>query len=115
MIAVVWQFQVRSEQSDAFRRFFGADSDWAALSRRSRSFLGSSFLRDQVDPDRYLLIEYWSEMVVYEKHHADFSDELRALEARRTELCVNITPMGVFQALDVPNRFGPTWSQRDGL
>jgi quinol monooxygenase YgiN len=115
LIAVVWQFRVDPGKADQFRKFYGADGDWSALSRRSRSFLGSSFLRDQVDPARFLLIEYWSEMVVYERHLADFSDEMRALEERRSELCVEITPLGVFTALDVPNRFGPTWSQRDGL
>jgi hypothetical protein len=111
----VWQFQVNAGQDEAFEQFYGADGEWAALSRRSRSFLGSSFLHDQVDPTRYLLIEYWSEMVVYERHQADFSDEMRSLEAHRSALCVAITPLGVFSALDVPNRFGPTWSQRDGL
>jgi hypothetical protein len=115
LIAVVWLFRVNTGQEDEFRRFYGADGEWAALSRRSRSFLGSSFMRDQVDTTRYLLIEYWSEMVVYERHQADFSDELESLEARREELCVGITPLGVFTALDVPSRFGPTWSQRDGL
>lgn len=115
MIAVVWQFRVNTGEDSAFRRFYGADGEWAALSRRSRSFLGSSFLRDQVDAARYLLIEYWSEMLVYERHLADFSDELRSLDARREELCVEIVPLGVFTALDVPSRFGPTWSQRDGL
>ena len=115
MIAVVWQFRVDARQEDEFRRFYGADGEWAALSRRSRSFLGSSFLRDQADTTRYLLIEYWSEMVVFERHQADFSDEIGSLEDRREELCVSITPLGVFTALDVPSRFGPTWSQRDGL
>jgi quinol monooxygenase YgiN len=115
LIAVVWQFRVDTEEAAAFERLYGADGDWAALSRRSRSFLGSSFLRDQVEPSRYLLVEYWSEMVVYERHQADFSDELRALESRRSALCVAITPLGVFSALDVPKRSGPTWSQRDGL
>ena len=47
MIAVVWQFHVKAGQQEAFERFYGADGEWAQLSRRSRSFLGSSFLRDQ--------------------------------------------------------------------
>jgi quinol monooxygenase YgiN len=115
VIAMAWQFEVERAQQDAFERFYGADGPWTALSRQSRSFLGSSFLRDQVQPSRYLLIEYWSEMVVYEKHYADFSDETASLEARRDALCVSATPLGVFSALDVPSRFGPTWSQRDGI
>ncbi len=115
MIAVVWQFQVKNGAQDAFEQFYGADGEWSALGRRSRSFLGSSFLRDQIDATRYVLIEYWSEMVVYERHQADFADEMRSLEAHRDILCVSMAPLGVFKALDVPNRFGPTWSQRDGL
>ena len=115
MIAVAWQFELSDEARGAFERFYGADGPWTALSRQSRSYLGSSFLRDQVQPTRYLLIEYWSEMVVYEKHYADFSDELAALEAKRDRLCVSVRPLGVFTALDTPSRSGPTWSRRDGV
>jgi hypothetical protein len=111
----MWQFQVRSGQQEAFQEIYGADGPWTALSRRSRSFLGGSLLRDQVTPPRYLLIEYWSEMVVYERHLADFSVERRSLEEQAKALCESVTPLGVFTALDVPDRFGPTWSQRDGL
>jgi quinol monooxygenase YgiN len=115
VIAVVFQFHIKAGQQDAFEQFCGADGEWSALGRRSRSYLGSSFLRDQAQSTSYLLIEYWSEMVVYERHQADFSDEVEALEKRRNELCVTITPLGIFSGLDVPDRFGPTWSRRDGV
>jgi quinol monooxygenase YgiN len=115
VIAVVFQFHVKAGHQTAFEKFYGADGEWTALSRRSRSFLGSSFLRDQAQTTHYLLVEYWSEMVVYERHQADFSDEMVALGKRRNELCVTIAPMGIFSGLDVPDRFGPTWSRRDGL
>ena len=115
MIAMAWQFELPEGGEEAFERFYGADGPWTALSRQSRSYLGSSFLRDQVQPTRYLLIEYWSEMVVYEKHHADFSAEVAALEGKRDLLCVSVTPLGVFTTLDTPSRSGPTWSRRDGV
>ena len=115
MIAMAWQFELTEGGQERFERFYGADGPWTALSRRSRSYLGSSFLRDQVQPTRYLLIEYWSEMVVYEKHYADFSDEVAALETTRDRLCLAVTPLGVFTALDIPKRSGPTWSRRDGV
>ena len=53
MLAVVWSFQVRAGSEDEFEQLHGADGDWTALSRRSRSFLGSSFLRELADPRRY--------------------------------------------------------------
>src|SRR5512133_476874 len=66
VIAFVWQFKVQPGREAAFEQFFGANGPWQGLSRRSRSFLGSSFLRDAVQPTRYLVAEYWSEMLVYE-------------------------------------------------
>jgi hypothetical protein len=112
VIALVWQFNVQPGREPAFERFFGANGSWQGLSRRSRSFLGSSFLRDAVQPTRYLVVEYWSEMLVYEKHQADYSDEVRQLEQERNLLLDEMAPLGIFTALDVPERTGPTWSRR---
>ena len=114
MIALVWQFDVKAGQNEQFEAFYGADGAWTALSRRSRSFLGSSFLRDLAIGHRYLVIEYWSEMVVYEKHHAAFQDETQRLEKQRDVLVDVAQPLGLFNVLDVPERAGPTWSQRSG-
>jgi hypothetical protein len=114
VVAVVWQFETMPERGAEFERFYGADGEWTKLSRRSRSFLGSSFLKDLASPSRYLLVEYWSEMVVYEKHLADFEAQVKALEERRQEFLARVEPLGVFSALDVPERFGPTWSRRSG-
>jgi quinol monooxygenase YgiN len=115
VIAVVWQFQVKVGKQQEFETFYGADGEWSKLARRSRSFLGSSFLRDQAAATSYLLVEYWSEMVVYERHLKSFDNDIRRLETRRDELCESIVPIGVFSALDVPERKGPTWSRRDGV
>ena len=112
MIAVVWQFNVVPGREAAFEEFYGADGEWTALNRHNRSYLGSAFLRDQSQSSRYLLVEYWSEMLVYEQHRAYRSDALDSLEARRAALVDAVEPLGVFSALDVPDRAGPTWSQR---
>ena len=114
MVAVVWQLEIHRGKAAEFEQFYGADGEWTALSRRSRSFLGSSFLRDLVTPERYLLVEYWSEMLVYERHLADFGDETEELERRREEFVARVEPLGVFSALDTPDRVGPTWSRRSG-
>ena len=114
MIAVVWRFDVRPGAGEEFERMYGSDGKWTDLSRRSRSFLGSSFLRDVSMETRYLLVEYWSEMMVYEKHVASFHSQLDALERERAALVERIEAVGVFSALDVPERAGPTWSRRSG-
>ena len=56
MVAVVWNFEIVPDQSEAFETFYGADGDWTKLSRRSRSFLGSSFLKNLAHPEHYVLV-----------------------------------------------------------
>jgi hypothetical protein len=112
VIAIVWQVDVRAGKASEFEEFYGAGGDWNKVNRQSRSYLGSSFLRDQTLASRYLVIEYWSEMLVYEEHKKYRSDETARIDARRSELVAFVEPMGIFTALDVPDRAGPTWSRR---
>jgi quinol monooxygenase YgiN len=112
MIAIVWQFDVKPGRVSDFERFYGADGDWTAVNRHSRSYLGTSFLRDQNEDARYLVIEYWSEMLVYEQHRTSRSAAIASLEDRSRTLVDAVEPLGIFTALDVPDRTGPTWSQR---
>jgi len=112
MIAIMWRFEVNAGREDAFEQFYGVDGEWTAVNRHSRSYLGTSFLRDQNQPSRYVVIEYWSEMLVYEQHKEYRSEDRQALDVRRDELVSSFEPLGVFTALDVPDRAGPTWSRR---
>jgi quinol monooxygenase YgiN len=112
MVAVMWQFAVRDGREAEFEQLFGADGDWTVLNRHTRSYLGSSFLRDQSLSSRYIVIEYWSEMLVYEQHRAYRSDVIASLEEQRAALVESVEPLGIFTALDTPERSGPTWSQR---
>jgi heme-degrading monooxygenase HmoA len=112
MIAIMWQFDVKKGCEAEFEQLYGADGEWTAMNRQSRSYLGSSFLRDQNHPSRYMIIEYWSEMIVYEQYRNSRSAAMASFEARRTTVIESIEPLGIFTALKVPNRFGPTWSQR---
>ena len=53
-------------------------------------------------------------MLIYEKHLSDYSDEVTELQSRRAAMVTDTMPIGLFEGLDVPDRFGPTWSRRDG-
>ena len=112
MIAIMWQFEVKPGREAEFEQLYGVDGEWTTMNRQTRSYLGSSFLRDQSRATRYMLIEYWSEMLVYEQHRSYRSPARAAFEARRAQVVESVEPMGVFTALDVPERTGPTWSHR---
>ena len=112
MVAIMWRFAVKSGHEAEFEQLLGAEGEWNVMNRQTRSYLGSSFLRDQNQPSRYVLIEYWSEMVVSEQHRAYRSDGIASLEGRRDALVESVEPLGIYSALNVPDRFGPSWSQR---
>jgi quinol monooxygenase YgiN len=112
MIAIMWQFDVKPGREAEFEELYGVDGEWTAMNRAARSFLGNSFLRDQNRSSRYILIEYWSEMLVYEQHRVFRSDVIASFEERRRALVDVIEPLGIYSALTAPDRFGPTWSQR---
>src|SRR4030095_7064466 len=90
----------------------GPEGEWPALNRHTRSYLGTSFLRNQNRSLHYVVTEYWSEMIVYEEHRSYRSGAIDLLEQQRDGLIQTVEPLGVFTALDVPDRTGPTWSQR---
>ena len=112
MIAIMWQFDVRKGHETDFEQFYGTEGEWTAVNRLTRSYLGSSFLRDQNRASRYIVIEYWSEMIVMEQHRAYRTDAITTIEERRAQLVESVEPLGIFTALDVPERTGPAWSQR---
>jgi quinol monooxygenase YgiN len=112
MIAVMWQFDVKPGREKQVEQQYGADGEWTAVNRQTRSYLGSSFLRDQNRASRYVLIEYWSEMLVYEQHRASRGTVMESIEQRQSELFDAVEPLGIYTALDVPDRWGPTWSVR---
>src|SRR5262245_28708747 len=112
MIAIMWQFDVKDGCETEFEQLYGVDGEWTTMNRLTRSYLGSSFLRDHNRSSRYIMIEYWSEMVVYEQHRAFHSAAITSFEERSARLIDSIAPLGIFTALNVPDRFGPTWSQR---
>ena len=115
MIAIMWQFEVKPGRESEFEELYGIEGEWSAMNRHARSYLGTSFLRDQNRSSRYLVIEYWSEMLVYEEHREFRADAVASLEERSRALIESVEPLGVFSALDVPDRFGPTWSQRSRI
>lgn len=112
MIAIMWQFDVRNGREQDFEQFYGAEGEWTAANRLTRSYLGTSFLKDQNRSSRYIVIEYWSEMLVHEQHRAYRADTIASLEEQRAALVESVEPLGIFTALDVPERTGPAWSQR---
>ena len=68
MIAIMWHFDVKAGREAEFEQLYGVDGPWTTMNRHTRSYIGTSFLHDQNRASRYLVIEYWSEMLVAEQN-----------------------------------------------
>ena len=43
----MWQFDVKNGRETEFEQLYRVNGEWTAMNRHTRSYLGSSFLRDQ--------------------------------------------------------------------
>ena len=48
MIAVMWQFDVKKGREDEFEKLYGADGDWTALNRQTRSYWTGRFCATRI-------------------------------------------------------------------
>ena len=114
VVAVVWNFETLPDQGEAFERFYGADGEWTKLSRRSRSFLGSSFLKDHRASRALRAGRVLERDARLRKAPRGFRRRVAPAGGAAAALRRRMEAIGVFTALDVPDRVGPTWSRRSG-
>ena len=82
MFVVIWEFVVRPERLDEFRRAYGPDGDWAGMFRRCEGYIETELLGDTEQPDRFITIDYWR----HPEHHvagiAQLGADYQALDER---------------------------------
>lgn len=59
VIYVVWEFIVKKDAVAEFERVYGPDGTWARLFAGHPGFRGTTLLRDEDTPRRYLTIDAW--------------------------------------------------------
>ncbi len=59
MIQIVWEFIVKESAVGRFLRAYGPNGAWSRLFREYPGFLGTTLLRDEENPRRFLTIDLW--------------------------------------------------------
>lgn len=85
--AYVWEFEVAAESVAEFLRYYGADGEWARLFGRAEGYLGTSLLRDEANPLRFVTIDRWQS----KQHHEAFLDEFLLEYNAMDEVCESLT------------------------
>lgn len=83
----IWQFQVAPDRVTEFERHYAPGGSWTKLFQLGRGYVGTVLLKDRADPFRYVTIDTWESVEVYQQFRASFGDQYHALD----NVCVGFT------------------------
>lgn len=99
MIEIIWEFVVMKENQAKFELAYGPGGAWSKLFSRVRGFRGTTLLRDQTDPQRYLTIDVWDSQAQRDQmliqHQAEYSE----LASRFSGWSESMRELGVFAVM----------------
>jgi heme-degrading monooxygenase HmoA len=94
--AYLWEFDVRPDADEQFRREYGPAGAWVALFRRASGYVGTQLLQDQQRPRRYVTIDTWDSAESYAAFKRQFAGDFAELDRRCEGFTVRETPLGEF-------------------
>ena len=59
MIQIIWEFVVKADAIGQFEQAYGPGGAWVRLFRAHPGFRGTTLLRDNENPRRYVTIDHW--------------------------------------------------------
>ncbi len=100
MHAILWQFTVEEQSVDAFVAAYGPAGEWARLFERWRGFRGTTLLRDEADPLRFVTVDRWDSVEDFARFHEKFESAYAELDLRFEQLTTSEQLIGRFSEED---------------
>ncbi len=66
MYEILWEYEIRPGQSEAFESLYGADGEWARLFRQADGYVETLLFRDIASPTRYLTLDRWRSRAAFD-------------------------------------------------
>jgi len=99
MVEIIWEFIVREESRGQFELAYGPGGAWSKLFSGSPGFRGTTLLRDENDPRRYLTIDLWDNVAQRKDWLSERKDENAELDAAFAEWTESEKELGTFRVL----------------
>jgi len=99
MVEIIWEFVVREECRGQFELAYGPGGAWSKLFSDSPGFRGTTLLRDEYDPRRYLTIDIWDSVDQREQCLSERKDEYAEMDTAFTEWTESEKDVGTFRVL----------------
>lgn len=99
MIEIVQEFVVKDHHRGQFELAFGPGGAWSKLFARSPGFRGTTLMRDEKNPNRYLKIDLWDSEDFRAQWINENESEYEALLASITDWTESMNILGTYRVL----------------
>ena len=83
----IWEFTVKDGANAEFEKYYGPEGDWAEFFQQGSGYLKTELIRDNLDPQRYLTLDYW----LSHDHFLEFKKAYAAEYQSLDEHCEGLT------------------------
>ncbi len=98
MIALVWRFEVRDAERNAFEQAYGPEGTWARLFARADGYRGTELFR--AGDGSYLTLDIWRARADFETFLAEHKDAYEALDRETEALTRCEHRIGEYEVID---------------
>lgn len=99
MIHIIWEFIVREDRVDEFRRAYAPGGDWHRLFSRYPGYRETTLLADGSHARRFLTVDVWDTRDVREAMRRDAAAEYARLDAAFADLTEVEREIGTFDVV----------------
>ncbi|MBN1250410.1 MAG: antibiotic biosynthesis monooxygenase [Anaerolineae bacterium] len=100
MIEIIREFITKPGAGGRFELAFGPGGVWSRLFAGSTGFRGTTVLRDEADPRRYMTFDLWDSEVDHEQALAEQEEAYAAVIAGIDEWVASKQDLGTFRTLN---------------
>ena len=94
--AYVWEYRVKADRIEAFRRVYGADGDWVQLFLRADGYVRTELYQNVDDPTRFVTTDFWTSRKARDAFREQFRAEFEELDERCAALTIEERCLGDF-------------------
>jgi heme-degrading monooxygenase HmoA len=99
MYVIIWEYRVKRGKQSEFEAIYSSNGAWAKLFKKDAGYLGTTFIRDTNDPQRYITIDRWTSKEAYENFLTQREKEYKALDANCEGLTEQESQLGMWNSV----------------
>ena len=96
MHVIIWEFEIRPERHEQFRRAYGPEGDWASLFRQADGYRGTELFASNDTADRFVTLDRWRTPANFAHFKTRFAAAYEALDQQLQGLTRTERSLGDF-------------------